>query len=183
MKKLIIVLTMVLMMVSGNAMAKDIAKQAESGMKTFFAGNGLSNLDVNIEIVEPLKNPKGISLVKMLLIDKKTGRQQEQFVFTDGTYLFPDIIDIKTNTSVKDVMMFAKAEKVDLDLSKLSLLEGSPKAKHVIVTVSDFQCPYCKRAHAYLDAMIKREKLDVAIYMMHLPLSFHPKAMLYAKIF
>ncbi len=135
-------------------------------------------------MIEKLKEPKGLYFIKkMILTDNKSGREQEQLVFTDGKYIMPDVLTINTNTSLKDVLTFKTTEKVDIDVSGLTIMDGRKGAKHTIVKVSDFQCPYCKRAYVYLHNEIKRRNLDVAIYMMHLPLEFHSKAKLYAAIF
>jgi len=183
MKKLIMVLTVMAVMISSQALAKDIGKDVEEGMKQFFAKSKLNHLDVKIDVLKRLKEPKGLSFIRLTLTDKRNGRSQIQYAFSDGKYLMPEIISIGTNSSLKDKLEFEAAEKTDIDLSKLTLMEGRKNAKHVIVKVSDFQCPYCKRAYAYLHQEISKRKLDAAVYMMHLPLDFHKKAMLYATIF
>lgn len=182
MKKLIFIITVFTALTFQGAFAQDIAGQVEKGMKQFFADNNIP-LQVEIDLIKKLEEPKGLYFIKMVLKDPSSGRVQEQLVFTDGKYIIPDVLTIEGNTSIKDVITFESGEKVDLDLSKLSYVEGNKDAKHVIVTVSDFQCPYCKRAHAFLKNEVKRMGLDVKFYMMHLPLGFHEKAMLYAKIF
>lgn len=180
MKKLILIMTMLTLM-CGSAFA-DIGADVEKGMKKFFEDNNIA-LDVKIDVLKKLEEPKGIYFVKMTLNEPSTGRQQEQFVFTDGKYLMPDVMTIDTNTSLKDMLSFEMSEKVDLDVSRMTLMYGNKNAKHTIITVSDFQCPYCKKAHSYLTQRIDELGVDVAVYMMHLPLSFHKKAKLYAAVF
>ncbi|PLX66355.1 MAG: hypothetical protein C0602_11890 [Denitrovibrio sp.] len=180
MKKLMMLVVFTVLTFTG-AFAEDIDAKVEKGMKKFFAENNIG-LEVDIDVIKKLEEPKGLYFIRMTLSEKATGRSQEQLVFTDGKYLMPEILTIEGNTSIKDILTFEAAEKVDLDLSKLTLVKGSKDAKHVIVTVSDFQCPYCKRAHAFLQSEIKKRGLDVAEYMMHLPLGFHEKAKLYASI-
>lgn len=182
MKRLIMTLTAFCILFTGQAFAKGIGAQVESGMKDFFKANQIP-YDVKIEEIKKLKEPKGLSFIKMTIIDPKTGRTQEQFVFSDGKYIMPDVLTVKGNQSIKDKLQFEAAKKVKLDYSKLTLMEGNKNAKHKIVKVSDFQCPYCKRAYVYLHNEIKKRNLDVAVYMMHLPLGFHKKAKLYASIF
>jgi len=183
MRRLTFIIIAMIVAMTGGAFAADVKTQAEKGMRHFFDNNGLSNLEVKINVLKKMSEPKGLYFIEMDMKDKESGRAQKQYAFTDGKYLLPDIIDIKTNSSIKDKLSFETVEPVDLDLSKLTLMEGKKNAKHVIVKVSDFQCPYCKRAYAYLHNKIKAEKLDVAVYMMHLPLAFHKKAELYATIF
>lgn len=182
MRKLILALMAFTILLTGQAFAENIGTKVEKGMTKFFAENNIP-LGIKIEVIEKLKEPKGLYFIKMTLSDKKSGRTQEQYAFTDGDYIIPDVLTVDSNTSIKDSLMFKSAKKVDIDTSKLSFFEGNKNAKHVIVKVSDFQCPYCKRAYAYLHKEIAERKLDVAVYMMHLPLDFHEKAMLYATIF
>jgi len=182
MRKLILSLMAFAILFTGQAFAKDIGAKVENGMKKFFEANNIP-LGLDIEVMKKLKEPKGLYFIKMTLTDKKSGRTQEQFVFTDGNYIMPDVLTVDTNTSIKDKLEFEMAKKVDIDVSKLTLMDGNPKAKHVIIEVSDFQCPYCKKAYAYIHNEIAKRNLDVAVYMMHLPLQFHPKAQLYAAIF
>jgi len=182
MKRLIIMIFALAVMTTGGAFA-DVADQVEKGMNKFFADNNLTYIEMNVEIVKKMDAPKGVFLIKMNLTDKRNGRQQEQYVFSDGKFIIPDILTVDSNTSVKDMVLFEMTEKTDLDLSKLSLMSGSKNAKHVIVEVSDFQCPYCKKAFAFLKNEIERRNLDVAVYIMHQPLEIHDKARLYAAIF
>jgi len=182
MKKLILMLIIMTVLSWGQAFAKDIGSDVEKGMKKFFAENQIP-LDIKINVIKKLEEPKGLYFIKMTLRDDKSGREQEQYVFTDGKYIMPDILTVDSNTSLKDYLTFESAEKVNIDVSKLTLMEGKKNAKHIIVDVSDFQCPYCKKAFAYLSEEIKRRNLDVAVYMLHLPLQFHEKAKLYATIF
>lgn len=182
MKKLIFIVFMISALITGSAFADDIGTTVETGMKKFFEKNNLP-LEVKIDVIQKLDEPKGFYFIRMTLKEDKSGRQQEQFAFTDGKYIVPDILTVDSNTSMKDILSFNAAEKVDLDLSRLSLLSGKKNAKHVIVTVSDFQCPFCKKAHMLLNEEIKKRNLDVAVYLMHMPLSFHQKAKLYATIY
>lgn len=56
-------------------------------------------------------------------------------------------------------------------------MRGNPKAKVTIVAFSDFQCPYCSKATAGVDAVLKAYPNDVKFYFLHFPLSFHQSAM------
>jgi protein-disulfide isomerase len=182
MKKLTFIILAFMMMIGGNAFAQDVKSQAEGLMKQFFAEQGLTNLEVNIKVIKKMEAPEGLYFIEMMMKDKRSGRTQIQQAFTDGKYLVPDLIDIRTNSSVKDVLAFETIKPVKLDVSGLTLIDGKKSAKHVIVKVSDFQCPYCKKAYNYLHQRIKKENIDVAVYMMHLPLDFHKKAVIYAKV-
>jgi protein-disulfide isomerase len=182
MRKLILALIAFTILFTGQACAENVGAKVEKGMTKFFKENNIP-LSLKIDVIQKIEEPKGLYFIMMTLKDERSGRTQEQFAFTDGKYIIPDILTIDSNTSIKDKLMFDSADKVDIDVSKLSFFGGNKNSKHVIIEVSDFQCPYCKKAYAYLHEAIENEKIDVAVYMMHLPLSFHPKAMLYASIF
>ena len=54
---------------------------------------------------------------------------------------------------------------------------GSKQPKVTIVEYSDFQCPYCSRAAATLDTLLKEYASDVQLAYKHNPLPFHQQAM------
>jgi protein-disulfide isomerase len=64
----------------------------------------------------------------------------------------------------------------------LSPNTGSPEQKIVLVNFSDFQCPYCAKAHQVLKQFIAKYKGQVTLVYKYLPLiSAHPEAMSSAK--
>ncbi|MBX2813500.1 MAG: thioredoxin domain-containing protein [Myxococcales bacterium] len=54
--------------------------------------------------------------------------------------------------------------------------KGAKDAKLTLVEFSDFQCPYCSKAIAPLNEILKEFPNDVELYFFHFPLSFHKKA-------
>jgi protein-disulfide isomerase len=54
---------------------------------------------------------------------------------------------------------------------------GAKQPKVTIVEYSDFQCPYCSRAAATLDELLKSYSSDVQLAYKHNPLPFHQQAM------
>jgi protein-disulfide isomerase len=56
-------------------------------------------------------------------------------------------------------------------------MKGPADAKVTIVEFSDFQCPYCSRAAATLDTVMKDYASDVQLAFKHNPLPFHQQAM------
>lgn len=66
-----------------------------------------------------------------------------------------------------------QTSKVEFDLTGSPYL-GDPNAEHVIVEFTDFQCPYCRIAALPIKEMA--QKYGAALYVKHLPLSFHPYA-------
>ena len=105
----------------------------------------------------------------------------ERFI-TNGRYFAKDIIDFKTLSSLKDELDFEFAKVETIDTSKLTLASGNKDAKNVIVEITDFQCPYCKKANALFKEKLA-DKSDYALYIVHLPLDMHPNAQIMAQIF
>ncbi|MGE0785882.1 MAG: DsbA family protein [Sandaracinaceae bacterium] len=54
---------------------------------------------------------------------------------------------------------------------------GSPMAPVTIVEFSDFECPYCGRAHPILQQLMREFEGRVRVVFKHYPLSAHPHAM------
>lgn len=57
-------------------------------------------------------------------------------------------------------------------------LRGAEDAAVTIVAFSDFQCPYCSRAHPTLTKLLDQYPGQVRIAFRHLPLAFHADARL-----
>jgi len=55
-------------------------------------------------------------------------------------------------------------------------IRGSSDAKVKIVEFSDFECPYCKNAHATIKTVLDKYGDKVSIEYRHFPLAFHPNA-------
>lgn len=54
---------------------------------------------------------------------------------------------------------------------------GSPMAQVTVVEFSDFECPYCGRAHPILSQVMSDFEGRVRLVFKHFPLSAHPRAM------
>jgi protein-disulfide isomerase len=74
----------------------------------------------------------------------------------------------------------AEAEASDEDLWYVPIegapIDGPADALVTIVEVSDFQCPYCSRAAATIDALRAQFPDDVRVVMLQSPLPFHENA-------
>jgi protein-disulfide isomerase len=84
----------------------------------------------------------------------------------DGKYVaFAEIEDVSSDP------FKAIADKIKLDGEPS---RGPKDAKVVIVEYSDFQCPYCSRAHATIEDQVMKEYGDkVRLVYKHFPLGFH----------
>lgn len=54
--------------------------------------------------------------------------------------------------------------------------KGSPEAPVTIVEFADFECPFCARAHATVEALFEKYPGKIRWVMKHNPLPFHPVA-------
>lgn len=79
------------------------------------------------------------------------------------------------------VLATAQAKPVDPRVSRADLarIEGQATAKHWILIVSDFQCPYCKEFHDKTAALVRKEFVQpgtARLAYIHFPLRIHPNA-------
>jgi len=194
MKKLLIVVLMLAFVIACGAEQKksepakqvkkaDVAKSLSEKMTKFFAEKNMKGIDVSIKEVAPVKEMPGLTFVKLIITDTKSGKSQIQHAFANDSFLVPNVIDVAKNQPLLDLYEFKYTDGEDIDVSDLSILKGKKGAKNTIVMVSDFQCPYCRTAKAYIYKKLEESGKDVVVYMLHMPLPFHKQAVLYAKIF
>lgn len=181
--KRILIAVMALMMAFAVSAHADVATNLKAQMQKFMKDKKITNLSIDVKVLKQLNDPKGMYFVKMTLKEAKTGRTQDQFVFTDGKYIYPEVIKADTQMNIKDELLYSATPSVKLDMSKATFMEGNKKSKNIIVKVSDFQCPYCRRAYQAIHEIMKQSGKDAAVYMIQLPLAIHPKANVYARIF
>jgi protein-disulfide isomerase len=83
----------------------------------------------------------------------------------DGRYVvFGEVEDVTSDPFAE----IAKKIKTEGEPS-----EGPADAKVTIVEYSDFQCPYCARAHSTIDQVMKEYKGKVRLVYKNFPLGFH----------
>ncbi|MEC9492661.1 DsbA family protein [Flexistipes sp.] len=167
-----------------NANASELDKlknTIENNFSENLQKRGMSGIKLDVEILKQLEMLDGFYFVKVNINDEARGKKATDYIITNGTYLLPDVINISEGKSLKSNMAFLY-DTYDVPTKGLSLIYGSRDAKNVIVDISDFQCPYCRKAHDYIKEKVKGMD-DVAIYVAHMPLKIHDKAVIYAKIF
>ena len=179
MKRLFILVVLLAALVTGCKSAD--LKVLEKNLQAGFAQTGQ---DIKVQVIE-LKNLKdilpGFAFVEIKIYNNNNLVNTERFI-TNGRYFAKDIIDSKTLSSLKDELDFEFAKVETIDTSKLTLASGNKDAKNVIVEITDFQCPYCKKANALFKEKLA-DKSDYALYIVHLPLDMHPNAQIMAQIF
>ncbi|MBE0618714.1 MAG: DsbC family protein [Proteobacteria bacterium] len=92
-----------------------------------------------------------------------------------------DVIDLQTMESVTRERMMdlnrVDASRIPLDDA---IVIGDPKAPVKIVVFDDPECPFCKKIHPEMAAVVK-QRPDVAFFIKMLPLKIHPDAERKAK--
>ncbi len=95
----------------------------------------------------------------------------KDIIFSDGTLISKDFIDLNTGKSIKGSFSFpATPEMYD----KAHLLLGNQKAKNRLIIFSDPQCPFCMEYVPELLEWVKKHNKNFALYYYHFPLSIHP---------
>ena len=68
-------------------------------------------------------------------------------------------------------------------IRKDELIRGTKGAPITIVEYSDFECPFCTRGYRTVEEVLKKYKGKVQFVYKHLPLSFHPNAMIASQYY
>jgi len=68
-------------------------------------------------------------------------------------------------------------------IHKNETFRGNPTAPITIIEYSDFQCPFCTKGAQTVEKLMAKYKGQVRFLFKHLPLDFHPQAMLAAKYY
>jgi protein-disulfide isomerase len=69
------------------------------------------------------------------------------------------------------------------EIRKDELIRGTKGAPITIVEYSDFECPFCSRGYNTVTEVLKKYKGKVQFVYKHLPLSFHPNAMIASQYY
>ncbi len=166
----------------GAATEKDVIKFVKRGLS--------SNPDLKVykvDIVEkiPLEKPKGWDayVVDFSIGLKRPGGEenvtQRDILFVHDRYVAPDLVDIKTNRSMKTRIVLS-VDKSFYD--REHLIFGNPDAKHKIVVFSDPLCPFCREVVPKLFEAAKKHPDLFALYYYHLPIeALHPASVPLAK--
>jgi len=68
-----------------------------------------------------------------------------------------------------------------IELTGDEVFVGNPNSKMLLVTFTDFECPFCARFHPGLKAL--QESTDSKLVYKHFPLGFHANAKNFANLF
>ena len=144
-----------------------------------FDGNpNIKSMDVDVIHKTKLEKPKGWEafIVNIDATLKKKDRKvnQKMIWFTNGEVITQDLLDIKTTSSLKDIV---SPKFKDEYYSDSNLIYGNKNAKNKVVIFSDPLCPFCRRYVPEALAEMKSRPDTFAVYYYHFPLpSLHPAA-------
>lgn len=62
-------------------------------------------------------------------------------------------------------------------------IRGPKDAPLTLIEYSDFECPFCSRGYETVNELMEKYKGKIRFIYKHLPLSFHPQAMIAAQYF
>lgn len=98
----------------------------------------------------------------------------KDIVFSNGEVISPELFDIKTGISLKDIMNPTLENKY---YDKKKLIAGTHNAKDKIVVFSDPLCPFCMDYIPDVIKHVEKNSKDIALYYYHFPLlQLHPAA-------
>jgi len=164
------------------ASEKDVIKFIKRGLES---NPTIKVYEVKIKEKQELERPKGWeAYVVDFTIGIRRGSQEQNItqtdiLFTHDRFVAPDLMDIKTNRSLKDRIVLSLDESY---YDKAHHLYGSERAKHKIVVFSDPLCPFCREVVPRLFDVAKKHPDLFALYYYHLPIeSLHPASIPLAK--
>ena len=113
-------------------------------------------------------------------IKKLVGEEVQRLLNTAGAF------DVAIEKGIIDFVRKTQAESdADADAEEVAFrpvdatrdhIFGNPEAPVTLVEYSDFSCPYCKRFHPSVVALLENNPGKVRWVYRHFPLSFHPDA-------
>lgn len=128
------------------------------------AFNVPSTVSITVTKQEESKFP-GLVAIKVQFTSERGPQTQDAWVTPDyKTLLIGRVLDMSVDPY--------KATLAKMNL-KNSPTHGSPDAKVTIVEFTDFQCPYCKNAHASVNQLLKEYDGKVRVVYKSLPLAMH----------
>ncbi len=167
--------------------ANNIDEKVLSFEKDRFSKNDrvkVEKLSINLKKKLPLENWYGYIIdVEAKIADKNI--KAKDILFSNGSFIAPELIDINTGKSLKNIMTPTLTSKY---YDKKRFIAGNEKAKDKIVIFSDPLCPFCIDYVPEVIKYVKKYENKIALYYYHFPLlRLHPaaetitKAMVIAK--
>jgi len=152
-----------------------------------FVKRGLSaNPDVKVHNVEVIEKQPVYGLedweAYIVRFELEVGDRNitnTDILFAKDRYVAPDILDVRTNRSLKSRVVLSVDERF---YDEAHRIYGDPDAKHKIVVFSDPLCPFCREVVPELFEVAKKYPKTFALYYYHLPIqTLHPASVPLAK--
>ena len=164
------------------AKEKDVIKFIERGLSQ---NPNITVHNVKILGKQPVTKLKGWeAYVVAFDIALKRGKSeqnlsQRDIIFVKDRFVAPDLVDIKTNRSMKDRVVLNVDESF---YDEEHHIFGDKNAKHTIVVFSDPLCPFCREVVPKLFEVARKYPKTFALYYYHLPIeALHPASVPLAK--
>ncbi|AXH10663.1 disulfide bond formation protein DsbA [Malaciobacter halophilus] len=126
----------------------------------------IKNLSINLKKSLPVKQWYGFIIdVEAKIADKQI--KAKDIIFSNGEVVAPDLFDINTGNSLKELMTPTLTNKY---YDEKRLIAGNHNAKDKIVIFSDPLCPFCLDYVPDIIRYVKKNKKNVALYYYHFPL-------------
>ena len=133
----------------------------------------LKDVKVNFKKEMPIKGWYGYVMDVTAAIEGKNITAKDM-VFSNGTHIAPDLLDIKTGQNLKDLLVPTLSSKYH---NQAKLIAGNHNAKDKIVIFSDPLCPFCIDYVPEVIKHVNKNKKSIALYYYHFPLlRIHPAA-------
>ncbi len=128
---------------------------------------------------------KGLDYVTLFITDGKG--VQNASIFTQGEYIFPDVIDIKSGLSLKDKI---KKDATNKNIAKIYKKEdpkniislGNDANKETMVIFSDPECPFCKKDLANIEKTLKKYNIKIILTPVHEKSALEKSYLIYRDI-
>ncbi|MEA3384461.1 MAG: thioredoxin domain-containing protein [Campylobacterota bacterium] len=167
------------LLANSSSIDKELLKYEEKRVKGFFKrANGNLN-SVDIVLKKDLKKDGWYGYAFNLDFNiKGKDISQKDFLFAKGDLIAPELINLKTKRSYKDLMYPTLSKSY---FSKEHLIAGDIDAKHTMVVFSDPLCPICIDEVPFIMKKIMDNPKNIALYYYHMPLDMHPTARTLSK--
>lgn len=130
-----------------------------------------------------VENIKNMDYVTLAISDGS--RTQKVSVFTQGEYIFPDVVDVKSG-SIKDKMDkaklisgLAKLYKKE-DKSNIIVLGNDPK-KPTLVNFTDPECPFCLKDIQNMEKKLSKYNVKIVFTPVHERSSLNKSVLIYKQ--
>ncbi|NQY53561.1 MAG: DsbA family protein [Campylobacteraceae bacterium] len=173
-------LLLIASLLSSGLLASNIDNDVLEFEKKRFSSNKrikIISLDIALKEKMPIKGWYGFVVNLKADVQGKEINAKDM-IFSNGEVIAPELIDIKTGLSLKELLSPKLTSKY---YNKKNLIAGTHNAKDKIVIFSDPLCPFCISYIPDVIRHVKKNK-DIALYYYHFPLlQIHPAASIISK--